>query len=84
MKKVMMIWMIAYLPVIAISVNASTIRTEPMGIYDQLFEGDEGSKRWYVSENTQNEDDPATDDGEDLMDGDSDSNSDADSDKDED
>lgn len=35
-----------------------------------------------LSENGKNEDDPATDDGEDLRDGDSDSNSNDDSDKD--
>ena len=35
-----------------------------------------------LSENGENEDDPATDDGEDLRDGDSDSNSNDDSDKD--
>jgi len=35
-----------------------------------------------MTENGKNEDDPATDDGEDLRDGDSDSNSNNDSDKD--
>ncbi len=35
-----------------------------------------------LAENGQSEDDPATDDGEDLRDGDSDSNSNNDSDKD--
>ncbi len=35
-----------------------------------------------LTENAQSEDDPATDDGEDLRDGDSDSNSNEDSDKD--
>jgi hypothetical protein len=38
--------------------------------------------RMQLSENGKNEDDPATDDGEDLRDGDSDSNSNDDSDKD--
>ena len=38
--------------------------------------------RMQLSENGENEDDPATDDGEDLRDGDSDSNSNDDSDKD--
>jgi len=38
--------------------------------------------RMQFSENGNNEDDPATDDGEDLRDGDSDSNSNDDSDKD--
>jgi hypothetical protein len=38
--------------------------------------------RMQLSEKGKNEDDPATDDGEDLRDGDSDSNSNDDSDKD--
>ena len=41
-----------------------------------------GEIRLRLSENGTNEEDPATDDGEDLRDGDSDSDSDADSDKD--
>jgi len=42
----------------------------------------DGVSKIQLSENGKNEDDPATDDGEDLRDGDSDSNSNDDSDKD--
>ncbi len=44
--------------------------------------GVSGEIRMQLSESGNNEDDPATDDGEDLRDGDSDSNSNDDSDRD--
>ena len=59
----------------AILQNNAALRVKSPGICD-------GESRMQLSENGKNEDDPATDDGEDLRDGDSDSNSNDDSDKD--
>ncbi len=55
--------------------NNAVFQVKIPGIHDR-------ESRMQLSENGQNEDDPATDDGEDLRDGDSDSNSNDDSDKD--
>jgi len=59
----------------AILQNNEALRVKIPGICDR-------ESRMQLSESGKNEDDPATDDGEDLRDGDSDSNSNDDSDKD--
>ena len=82
MKNLMSIWMIPVMSIALMSANASANPGDSAGIHEPFLRVEQGLKRMLITQNTQTEDDPATDDGEDLRDGDSDSNSDADSDRD--
>ena len=79
MKATVFCWMVLWLLAFPVSGKAMVLKNsvwvENPGLYDREIS-------LQLSENGKTEDDPSTDDGEDLRDGDSDSNSNLDSDKD--
>ena len=79
MKATVFCWMLLLLLAFPVSGKAAVLKNsvwvENPGLYDREI-------GLQLSENGKTEDDPSTDDGEDLRDGDSDSNSNLDSDKD--